>query len=635
MRRIVTPVLVTALLGAACVLRAEEGRKVVLMLSEFRPDSRATLERETIIRTTLSHALAGGVDYYPEFIDATTFRDPQYTVALRDFLRRKYEHRHFDAIIAVGQSALDFAQANDTAFFNGAPIIASTVDRESIQQATGVPLVTGVTRRLDPKATIEFILRLQPETTRLVVIAGGAIFVPLEQLTRRDLLSFEPSLAADYWFDLPMDVVLARVKALPPRSAILYLGMTEDGAGQRVLATDALRMIREATNAPLYGMFANYVDFGLVGGMVIDTNIMAREVAELTVQQLRMGTSAAAPIRQTQATVPMVNWRELGHWGISEAGLPSESVILFREPSVFERYRGYIIGVLSLIVFQATMITALLAQRARRRLAESIIRTKEGVLRASYERIQDLAGRLIAAQEAERKRIARELHDDLSQKLALLNLDIDQLSGSGRVASGDAVGRLREISRRTREIGRAVHDLSHELHPSILEVVGLVAATEGWCRQISSQYRIDIAFGHVGVPADIPAPVALCLFRVVQEAVHNIVKHSGTKKASVHVSGDSGQLRLEIADVGRGFSLTDTDPAGLGLVSMRERVNYLGGEITIITARGQGTRIEVRIPIARRTEDHRPLRSKITATGSIEVTGVGARRTSSDRSVSF
>ena len=451
MRRIVTSVLVTALLGAACVLRAEEGRKAVLMLSEFRPDSRATLERETIIRTTLSHALAGGVDYYPEFIDATTFRDPQYTVALRDFLRRKYEHRHFDAIIAVGQSALDFAQANDTAFFNGAPIIASTVDRESIQQATSVPLVTGVTRRLDPKATIEFIVRLQPETTRLVVIAGGAMFVPLEQLTRRALLSFEPSLAADYWFDLPMDVVLARVKALPPRSAILYLGMTEDGAGQRVLATDALRMIREATNAPLYGMFANYVDFGLVGGMVIDTNIMAREVAELTVQQLRMGTSAAAPIRQTHATVPMVNWRELRHWGISEAGLPSESVILFREPSVFERYRGSIIGVLSLIVFQATMITALLAQRARRRLAESIIRTKEGVLRASYERIQDLAGRLIAAQEAERKRIARELHDDLSQKLALLNLDIDQLSGSGRVASGDAVGRLREIEADARD----------------------------------------------------------------------------------------------------------------------------------------------------------------------------------------
>jgi signal transduction histidine kinase len=614
-------VFLIAALGPALIVRAQEERRVVLMLSDFRPDSRATLEREAIIRTTLAHAFAGGVDYYPEFIDATTFQGAQYAMALREFLGRKYEDRHFDAIIAVGQSALEFALTNNAAFFNAAPIIASTVDQEAIQRTTAGPVVTGVTRKLDPKATIEFILRLQPQTTRLVVIAGGAVFTPLEELTRRDLRSFEQRLAVDYWFDLPMDTVLARVHTLPPRSAILYLGITQDGAGARLLPTDALTMIHEAANAPMYGMFANYVDYGLVGGMVIDTNTMAREVAELTIQQLRMGTSAAAPIRETHATVPMVNWRELRHWGISEAGLPSDSVIRFKEPIVFERYRGYILGAFSLMMFQALMITALLAQRARRRVAESIIRAKESVLRASYERIQDLAGRLIAAQEVERKRIARDLHDDLSQKLVLLNLDIDQLSGSGRVASGDAVGRLREISRRTREIGRAVHDLSHELHPSILEVVGLVAATEGWCRQISSQYRLVIAFNHVGVPADIPAPVALCLFRVVQEAVHNIVKHSGAKKASVLVSGDSGQLRLEIADVGRGFSLTDTDPASLGLVSMRERVNYLGGDITIITARGQGTRIEVRIPIAHRIEDHRPLRSNIAATGSIEVTG--------------
>jgi signal transduction histidine kinase len=348
---------------------------------------------------------------------------------------------------------------------------------------------------------------------------------------------------------------------------------------------------------------------------------MAREVAELTVQQLRAGGSLALPIRETRAIVPMVNWRELTHWGISQAGVPPDSVILNREPSAFERYRWYIVGAFSLMMCQALMITALLAQRARRRVAESLIRAKESVLRASYERIQDLAGRLIAAQEVERKRIARELHDDLSQKLALLNLDIDQLSGSGRVASGDAVGRLREISRRTREIGRAVHDLSHELHPSILEIIGLAAAADGLCREISSKRDVDIRFEHAGVPADVPAPVALCLFRVIQEAVHNIVKHSGAKTASVRVSGDRGQLRLEIADVGRGFSLTDTDPAGLGLVSMRERVNYLGGEITIITARGQGTRIEVRIPIAHRTADHGPLRSKIAATGGIEVTG--------------
>src|SRR5262245_21704187 len=229
-----------AMLGLAHVTDAQEERKVVLMLSDFRPDSSATLDREAIIRATLSKAFQGGVDYYPEFIDATTFQGPEYESALRDFLRRKYEPRHLDAIIAVGPSAFRFAQANALKFFKGAPIVASTVDTDAIQQTASGPVVTGVTRRLDPKPTIDFILRLQPQTNRLVVIAGGRVFAHLEELTRRAARSFDQTLTVEYWFDLPMDTVLTRVRTLPPQTAILYLGFTEDGAGLRFLPTDAL-----------------------------------------------------------------------------------------------------------------------------------------------------------------------------------------------------------------------------------------------------------------------------------------------------------------------------------------------------------------------------------------------------------
>jgi signal transduction histidine kinase len=611
--RIVIPLLMIVMLGPGRVTDAQEERKVVLMLSDFRADSRATLEREAIIRAMLSHAFPGGLDYYPEFIDATTFQGPQHTAALREFLRRKYESRHFDAVIAVGQSALDFAESNAAGIFNGAPIIASTVDKGAIQQIAGGPVVTGVTRTLDPGATIDFILRLQPETTRLVVIAGGRVFTPLEELVQRVLRSFDQTLTVDYWFDLPMDAVLARVRALPPQTAIFYLGITEDGAGVRFLPTDALTIIREVTKAPMYGMFSNYVDFGLVGGMVIDTNIMAKEIADLTVQQLRFGASHPVPARETRSTIPVVNWRELRQWDISDARVPPDAVVLNRDPGPFERYRWYIVGTLFLVLVQATLIAALLAQGTRRRYAESVLRTKEKVLRASYERIQDLAGRLIAAQEVERKRIARDLHDDLSQKLALLSLDVDLLSGSDGIKSGNAVVRVHAISTRAREISRHVHDLSHELHPSMLETVGLVAATRGWCREISRQYDLDITFEHAGVAPDVPPPVALCLFRIVQEAMHNVVKHSDAKKASVRVSQNEGGLRLQVADEGRGFSLTNTERAGLGLVSMRERVNHLGGEIAILTAPGQGTRIDVRIPIVRDVENAEPLQARTAA----------------------
>jgi signal transduction histidine kinase len=603
--RLLISFLSLAMLTPVHVMQAEEERKAVLMLSDFRPDSSATLEREAIIRATLSKAFRGRVDYYPEFIDATTFQGAPYEAVLRDFLRRKYESRHFDAIIAIGPSAFRLATARE--FFNGVPIVASTVDTDAIQQTAGGPVVTGVTRRLEPKATIDFILRLQPQTTRLVVIAGGRVFKPLEELARQALRSFEPTLAVDYWFDVPMNAMLARVGTLPSRTAILYLGITEDGAGVRFLPTDALTMIREATSAPMYGMFANYVEFGLVGGIVIDTNIMAGEVAELAVRQLRVGAVRAEPAFETRSVIPKVNWRELRRWGISEAALPGDAVVIYRDPGVFERYRSYIVGTLALILFQATLIAALLAQRTRRRHAESVLRANESVLRASYERIHDLAGRLIAAQEGERKRLARDLHDDLSQKLVLLNLDIDRLSNSAGARFSVFAESLHAISDRAREIGRHIHDVSHELHPSLLETVGLVAATGAWCREVSKQHGLDIAFEHAAVPRDVPSHVSLCLFRVVQEAVHNIVKHSGARTASVRISGDAGGLRLEIADAGRGFSSPHTERAGLGLVSMRERVNFLGGEIAIVSADSQGTRIDVRIPIAQDHENGQPV----------------------------
>src|SRR5262245_39074509 len=232
--RALVPVLAVALLTPAGFVRAQAPRKTVLMISEFRPDSRATLDREEIIRATLSQAFEGGVDYYAEFVDTASFRGEEYTAALREFLRRKYESRQFDAIIAVGQSALDFAQANAVAFFNGAPIIASTIDPEAIHEIAGGAPVTGVSRTLNPKGTIDFILAVQPQTTRLAVIAGGRPTF-LREIAQQQLRGYQHRLAIDYLFDLPMDTVLARVRSLPPHTAILYLSLSEDGAGKRFL----------------------------------------------------------------------------------------------------------------------------------------------------------------------------------------------------------------------------------------------------------------------------------------------------------------------------------------------------------------------------------------------------------------
>jgi signal transduction histidine kinase len=230
---------------------------------------------------------------------------------------------------------------------------------------------------------------------------------------------------------------------------------------------------------------------------------------------------------------------------------------------------------------------------SRRALEE--LHRNQVALEASHRQVQELAGRLIVAQEAERRHIARELHDDISQRLALLATELDRLGHSA--TSKETAKQLEHLSRLTAEIASGVHRLSYRLHPALLEAIGLTAAIEGFCRELSSQSAIEIEFLHRDVPMTLAPDVGRGLFRIVQEALHNVVKHSGANYAAVHLSGFGDRLELRITDEGVGFAVDQSQTAGLGLVSMRERVTLLNGELLIHSAPGAGTRIEVRIPI--------------------------------------
>src|SRR5436190_4206926 len=180
---------------------------------------------------------------------------------------------------------------------------------------------------------------------------------------------------------------------------------------------------------------------------------------------------------------------------------------------------------------------------------------------------RDLARRLIVSQEVERQRIARELHDDLSQKIALLNIEIEQLAG--HLQSGEARARLRHLSLRAGEIATDVHNLSHELHPSKLQTLGLVAAVQSLCQDVSRQFGVDVAFTAGTLPKPIDEGVSLCLYRIAQEALHNVARHSRARHAEVRLAMDDDALSLQVADSGIGFD-SHAQYAGLGLVSMRE-----------------------------------------------------------------
>ncbi len=213
------------------------------------------------------------------------------------------------------------------------------------------------------------------------------------------------------------------------------------------------------------------------------------------------------------------------------------------------------------------------------------------------ERLQELSGQLINAQENERRRIARELHDDLNQRLALLTIDLEQLGQKLHKTSGIRK-QMQDLCARAREISTDVQRMCYQLHPSKLETLGLVAAVRSLCHEVSERQGLEIGFFHWGVPESISKDVALCLFRVAQESLQNVVKHSGAKQARVEIIGNPQTLNLIISDTGVGF---DAEAArrkgGLGLVSMDERLRLVGGSVSIHSQLQHGSRIEVKVPL--------------------------------------
>jgi signal transduction histidine kinase len=214
-----------------------------------------------------------------------------------------------------------------------------------------------------------------------------------------------------------------------------------------------------------------------------------------------------------------------------------------------------------------------------------------------------VAGRLIAAQEEERRRIARELHDDVSQRLALLAVQLEQVALD---SPGDDAfrRRWRDLARTAGDIATDLHRISHRLHPAKLETLGLVAAIGGFCQELWCRQRLRVRFTHANVPHAIPGDVALCLYRIVQEGLQNVIKHSGVLEADVHLAGDGHELLLRIADAGGGFIPNAPSAGGVGLASMQERVNAIGGTLIVHAAPGLGTRIVVKVDAEPLNREH-------------------------------
>ncbi|HJT19859.1 MAG TPA: PAS domain-containing protein [Nitrospira sp.] len=216
--------------------------------------------------------------------------------------------------------------------------------------------------------------------------------------------------------------------------------------------------------------------------------------------------------------------------------------------------------------------------------------------RQTEDALRRLSAQLISAQEGERRRISRELHDHVSQTLALLSVELEQVSRDGDMTPNQQ-GLLAAMQGRVRALSSDIHTLSHELHPPKLKHLGLVAAIRALCRDVGTA-GLRVEFTDHDVPRDLPEDVALTIYRIMQEGLQNVRKHSGTSRAQAELTRCSTGVVLRVRDEGKGFHAGSADATeGLGLLSMRERLNAVGGALAIMSAPGEGTAIEAYVPL--------------------------------------
>jgi signal transduction histidine kinase len=239
-------------------------------------------------------------------------------------------------------------------------------------------------------------------------------------------------------------------------------------------------------------------------------------------------------------------------------------------------------------------------QRKGEQLVGAVVAFIDITKRKSAEvALAGVSRRLIEAQEQERARIARELHDDIGQRLSMLAIEIEELQQNSNDLPAPVQSRVRELWQQTCDIATDVQSLSHELHSAKLEYLGVIAAMRGFCNDFGRQQDLEIEFEAKDLNSFLPSDVSFCLLRVLQEALHNAAKHSGVRRHKVHLWGNEKEVHLTVSDAGSGFNrdAARQNPSGLGLISMEERVKLVNGTLTIESQPKSGTTIHATVPL--------------------------------------
>ena len=510
--------------------------------------------------------------------------------ALAERIRQKYAQRKMDVVITFGPPALSFMLQYGERLFPATPIVFSGTDSR-VLPPTLPRTVTGVGGSLSYSDTVDLILKLQPDTRQVFYVAGSTpAEISRREGAEREFKPYSGRLSFTYLNDLSLPRLLDRLGQLPSHSVVLFSTYLRDASGQPYIPARVCPLVVDSSSVPVYGTFSTFLGCGIVGGSLIDLESSARKAATLALRVLHGESVADLHIEPGPPNELAVDWRQLKKWKIPESRLPAGTIVEYREPNIWEAHKKLVLAAVVILSLQSALIVLLVIQTRRQKRSELAVR--------------NLTRRLIDANENESRRLARELHDDIAQRLSLAMIQLDLFGGQ---LSVDAVKDRTDLDSSIQNLHSLVsdvHNLSHRLHFAHLEHVGLKTAITELCRQISHSYGLEIDLQIDAGPPRLAQDVSLCFFRVAQEALNNVVKHSKSNTAQLTLNQKPGLLRMQIRDLGVGFK-TSHAADGLGLSAMQERLASLGGRLCVESEPDVGTLViaEAPMPLRNETQD--------------------------------
>jgi len=560
--------------------------------------------------------------FYTESLQLSQFREGDYHGVLPDYLQRKYRDRTIDLVVAVMEPTLDFLLQHRDTLFSGVPILFCGVDSADLEGRTLPGDVTGVTMKRAFAPTVEIALNLQPDTRHVYVIGGSSRFdQKMQAIARRDLQSLEQRASITWLTSLPMDELLGQVSKLPRHSVIFYLTLFTDGAGRPYVTHDALRRINEAANAPVYVSVDQYLGTGAVGGSVYSVHSLGQEAARLGARILRGEPPSAIPPVALSAYVPMFDWRQLRRWHLDAARLPANSMVQFRALTVWQTYKWYILGGVTLLLLQTALVIGLLVNRAQRRRAEQARLESEERRRRAEEDVQRQRDQLAHALRLTTlgeltASISHELNQPLTaiaanaqaaQKLLELdpeNPDVDEALEdlvSDSIRAAEIIRRLQALFRK-KPAAQAVLDLN-----AVIEDVLHLLASDLRNRQMRVHFIRSNSLPKVMGDGIQLRQVIINLLRNAEDAIAQA--GSGPREIRIVTNeSDEARVGIEIRDSGTGvadeelerifehFVSSKAEGLGMGLAISRSIIEAHGGRIWATRNEDRGLTLHLHLP---------------------------------------